>query len=150
MTKLAPVMAFRRASWPDWSRLVVWSAAICAVGAASGLRAQALPAAAAPAAGGVSKFLEDSDPLVVTLTLNIKRIRADKDSNPPQRAATIAYTPAGGSPVTVPLRVHTRGIWRLKTCEFPPLRLNFSNATTKQTVFHGLDKPKLVNYCRDD
>jgi len=46
--------------------------------------------------------------------------------------------------------VGTRGIWRLKTCEFPPLRLNFTSEAVKKTVFHGLDKPKLVNYCRNN
>ena len=50
----------------------------------------------------------------------------------------------------MPMRLKTRGIWRLKNCEFPPIRLNFTSESTKHTIFHGLDKPKLVNYCRDN
>ena len=59
-----------------------------------------------------------------------------------------AFTIAGKD-VEVPLRVRTRGIWRLKNCDFPPIRLNFAGKETKNTVFDGVDKPKLVNYCRD-
>jgi hypothetical protein len=96
------------------------------------------------------KFFRTEEPIAVTLTTNIKRLRGDKDSNAPWRAATITYTPAGAAPATIPVRVRTRGIWRLKTCEYPPLRLNFTSEAVKHTEFHGLDKPKLVNYCRDD
>lgn len=98
----------------------------------------------------VGKFFRTEDPLALTLTTNIKQLRGDKDPNAPWRAATLTYTPAGAAPTKIPVRVRTRGIWRLKTCEFPPLRLNFTSEAVKHTDLHGLDKPKLVNYCRDD
>src|ERR671929_165825 len=47
------------------------------------------------------------------------------------------------------MKARPRGIWRLKMCDFPPLRLNFSGETAKGTIFHHLDKPKLVSYCQD-
>jgi hypothetical protein len=50
----------------------------------------------------------------------------------------------------VPLKARTRGIWRLRACEFPPLRLNFSGETSKGSIFNKLDKPKLVSYCKDN
>ncbi|MEO7085339.1 MAG: hypothetical protein ABI442_09110, partial [Gemmatimonadaceae bacterium] len=132
-------------------RIAIRSIVALFVAFASRLEAQALPAAPAPAVDSTKfpKFYRTETPLVVTLTTNIKRIRADKDSNPPWRVAKLTYTD-GGTPVVVPLRVRTRGIWRLKMCDFPPLRLNFSNSETKKTIFHGLDRPKLVNYCHDD
>lgn len=94
-------------------------------------------------------FFESHTPIEVTLTANIGKLRSDKDSNPPWRAATLSYKGPDGSAVTVPLRARTRGIWRLKTCDFPPLRLNFSGATAKGSLFDKLDKPKLVSYCED-
>jgi len=94
-------------------------------------------------------FFESDDPVEVTLTANIGALRSDKDSNPPWRAATLTYRWLDGSAVTVPLRARTRGIWRLRTCDFPPLRLNFTSATSKGSIFHQLDKPKLVSYCED-
>lgn len=46
------------------------------------------------------------------------------------------------------VQVRVRGKSRLRVCEFPPLRFNFSNRDTEQTVFAGQDKLKLVTHCR--
>ena len=101
--------------------------------------------------GQVVKFFKSETPLTVTLTTNIKRIRGDKSADAPWRAATFSY--AAESPdtgiVKIPARIRTRGIWRLKNCEFPPIRVNFTSEAVKGTLFKGLDEPKLVNYCRN-
>jgi len=94
-------------------------------------------------------FFESQEPIEVTLTTNIGQIRGDKGTDPPWRPATISYTGVDGSLVNVPLKARTRGIWRLKRCDFPPMRLNFSGETSKGSIFHHLDKPKLVSYCQD-
>ena len=121
----------------------------CALLATSTLLAQPTstqePAKLVPAPA----FFESQHPIDVTLTANIGKLRGDKNANPPWRAATLSYKGTDGSDITVPLRARTRGIWRLKTCEFPPLRLNFTGETSKGSIFHKLDKPKLVSYCRD-
>jgi hypothetical protein len=97
----------------------------------------------------VPAFFQSQDPIEVTFTTNIGKIRGDKRDNPPWRPATLTYRGTEGSLVTVPVKARTRGIWRLKMCEFPPLRLNFSKETSKGTIFNQLDKPKLVSYCHD-
>lgn len=97
----------------------------------------------------VRAFYDSEAPIEVTFTTNIGKIRGDKSATPPWRPATITYKGTEGNLVTVPLKARTRGIWRLRMCEFPPLRLNFSGATSKGTIFHELDKPKLVSYCHD-
>jgi hypothetical protein len=101
--------------------------------------------------GQVKKFFQSDEPLVVTLTTNIKRIRGDKADQAPWRAATMSYvaTAPDTGVVTVPAKIRTRGIWRLKNCEFPPIRINFTDEAVKGTAFRGLDEPKLVNYCRN-
>jgi hypothetical protein len=93
-------------------------------------------------------LFEKETPLAITFTANLRRLRSDKDSNAPWRAATIAYTADSGR-VVLPAKARTRGIWRLKNCNFPPLRLDFAGKDTKGTLFHRLGKPKLVNYCKD-
>jgi hypothetical protein len=98
----------------------------------------------------VPVFYRSETPLAVTFRTNIKQIRRDKGDTPPWRWASLTYNDSAGKPVDVPARVRVRGIWRLKHCEFPPIRLNFAGKDTKNTVFDGLDKPKLVNYCRDN
>jgi hypothetical protein len=89
------------------------------------------------------------EPIDVVLTTNIGAIRGDKRSDPAWRTATLSYKAEDNTLVTVPLKARPRGIWRLKMCEFPPLRLNFKGQTTKGTIFQELDKPKLVSYCHD-
>jgi hypothetical protein len=100
--------------------------------------------------GKIEKFFKSEEPITVTLTTNLKRLRGDKGENSPWRPGTLAVNDTTGKPVTIPIRLKTHGIWRLKNCEFPPVRLNFNNDSTKHTVFHGLDQPKLTSYCRDN
>ncbi len=100
--------------------------------------------AAAPA------FFDTQYPIEVTLSANIGKLRGDKTGDHPWRPATMSYKGLDGNSLTVPLRTRTRGIWRLRTCDFPPLRLNFSGETSKGSIFHKLDKPKLVSYCKDN
>jgi hypothetical protein len=97
----------------------------------------------------VPALFTSESPLAVTFRTNIRQIRRDKGEEPPWRWASLAYQDAAGKAVDVPVRVRTRGIWRLKHCDFPPIRLNFASKETKGSLFEGLDKPKLVNYCRD-
>jgi hypothetical protein len=97
----------------------------------------------------VAAFFDSSEPLEVTFTTNIGRIRGDKGTTPPWRPATLTYKGDEGNVVTVPLKARTRGIWRLRMCDFPPLRLNFSGEASKGTIFNQLDKPKLVSYCQN-
>ena len=98
-----------------------------------------------------TKFYDKNDepPLAVTLTTNIKKIRGDKGDTGPWRDAKLSYVD-DGKPIVIPIKIKTRGIWRKKNCEFPPIRLNFARETSTGTVFYGLDRPKLVSYCRDE
>ena len=96
----------------------------------------------------IAAFYAETSPLAITLTTNIKPLRDDKSDKASYRPATLSYV-ADGKTVVVPARVRTRGIWRLKTCDFPPLRVNFTNEDAKKTVFKGIDNPKLVSYCQD-
>ena len=93
-------------------------------------------------------FFDSQEPVAVTLAINLKRIRGDKMDEAPWRAATLSYD-AAGKKVEIPIRARTRGIWRLKNCEFPPLRLDLPNKGAQGTVFEGLNKPKLVSYCKN-
>jgi hypothetical protein len=99
----------------------------------------------------VSKFFRSETPIVATLTTNVGRLRGDKNAaTAPWRPATLSYTGPDSSHGVVPVRLKTRGIWRLKNCQFPPVRLNFTSEAVKHTVFSGLDQPKLINHCRDE
>ena len=51
--------------------------------------------------------------------------------------------------VTHKIKVRLRGHSRLEMCAFPPLRLNFRENQSKQTLFDSQDKLKLVTHCRN-
>ncbi|HEV8448847.1 MAG TPA: hypothetical protein VGQ44_18580 [Gemmatimonadaceae bacterium] len=151
----------RLSQWRLWmvSTLLGLGAAVCAVQPAVAQKQQGSvkkvkadkPDRAPDDTAPLAKFFESEEPLPITLTLNVKRIRGDKDDTAPWRDATITYTPPGASaPEVLPLKLKTHGIWRLNHCDFPPIRLDFSKDNTKKTIFSGLNKPKLTNFCRDD
>jgi len=86
-------------------------------------------------------------PLAFTLTMNWGQVRKDRGQTPTWHVATLAYRDSAAA--SVPVRVRPRGIWRLKNCDLPPLRLNFTKDSTKHSPFAKLDKPKLVSVCKD-
>ena len=96
----------------------------------------------------VPLFFRSEAPLAMTLTTNIKQIRKDRGEEAPWRWASLTYDSAG-KPAQMPLKIRTRGIWRLRNCNFPPIRFNFSDKATKSTLFDDLEQPKLVSFCRD-
>ncbi len=98
----------------------------------------------------VPRLFRSETPLAVTLTANFRKLKDDRSDQAPYRWAQISYTGDDNKPVTVPMKVKTHGIWRLKHCDLPPLRFNFSNKDVKGTLFHDLQKPKVVNVCHDD
>ena len=87
-------------------------------------------------------------PLDITVHAPIRQLRRDRAEDTPWRAATVSYTGEGGS-VTVPVRMRTRGIWRKKNCDIPPLLLNFAKDSVKGTLFAKLDRLRLSMHCRD-
>ena len=97
----------------------------------------------------VPSFFQSEAPIALTFTTNVRQIRRDKGESAPWREATLTYQDSANQPAVVPVKARTRGVWRLKQCNFPPIRLNFADKTSKQTLFDGLERPKLVNYCRD-
>ena len=106
----------------------------------------ALAARAAPAQ---PRLFRSDETLSVTLRTDLRALLRDKDTaNAPWRNATLTY-PGPEGVVSVPLRVRTRGIYRLFHCDLVPIRLRFSDSTSRGTLFHGLGRPKLVNPCRN-
>jgi hypothetical protein len=94
-------------------------------------------------------LFQSDEPLSLTLSMDIKTVFRDieeKESHP----AEISYTDPDGKLIKLPIKVKLRGNFRKDpvNCDFPPLRLNFSNTTVINTIFRGQDKVKLVTHCR--
>lgn len=95
------------------------------------------------------KLFRSETPLEMTFTINVKQIKKDRNAEAPWRPATLTYKDSTGKEVVVPVQAKTRGIWRLKNCEFPPIRIKVSNKTANHTLLEDADEPKLVNVCRN-
>jgi hypothetical protein len=90
--------------------------------------------------------------LEFTLTADFSAVNRDRD--PKSRKvfpATLTLTHAGAAARSFPLHIRTRGHVRRmpRTCTFAPLRLEFSEAEVKDTVFEGHKNIKLGTHCRD-
>jgi len=95
-------------------------------------------------------LFRSSDLIEMTLTMNVRQIKKDRKEDAPWRAATLSYKNLEGANAEVPARVRTRGIWRMKNCDIPPLRIDFAKENVKQTLFAGQDRVKLVLACHNN
>jgi hypothetical protein len=64
---------------------------------------------------------------------------------------TLQYTDASGNEQALDLKLRARGKYRKqkRTCDLPPIRLNFRKKQVMGTEFAGQDKLKLVTHCED-
>jgi hypothetical protein len=102
-----------------------------------------------PAHGAAQTKLFRSDSVLpITLRFDVRALFRDRDTTKKVwRDATLVYAESGGA-ITIPVRMRTRGIYRLKTCDDPPIRLAFDDSTARGTLFKGLHHPKLIVPCR--
>jgi hypothetical protein len=137
--------------WGTCGALACWTTAL-ALGAAPAAQGQAGPVAApqvAPVQGG---GLFDSDgPLQLRIEVDLKGLVNDRDSvEAEEHPATLTYRVGDAAPVSVDVKLKTRGHWRRQraNCDFPPLRLNFPASRVGPTLFANQDKLKLATPCR--
>ncbi len=103
-----------------------------------------LAAAPAPAAEPAKPLFAGDQPVSLTISGPIKRL-ASSDS----RSTIVSGTLSTGGE-SLPVRLSPRGITRLRkeTCQFPPLRVEFTGAPPASSLFAGQRRLKLVTHCR--
>lgn len=113
---------------------------------------------AAPPAPATAPAPAPEQPLFASRDLLSFRMQADFGAVFKERGqtstwhpATLSYTDSAGAPVTLPIRIKTRGNFRLRreTCNFPPLHLEFPKDKVRHTLFAGQSRLKLVVHCQD-
>lgn len=117
---------------------------------ASQLATIALVFVALPRAGRAQTplFADDS---VLTLRIegDFKALFRDRGEERKEHPARLRFW-NGTDTASVKIGLRTRGIFRLKNCSFPPLRIDLPTGKVANTVFAGQDKLKLVTHCRGD
>ncbi|MGH7607189.1 MAG: hypothetical protein ACREME_07605 [Gemmatimonadales bacterium] len=89
------------------------------------------------------------EPLHLTLATDLRALLRDRGEEPDEYPATLRWTTPAGDTGSVDVELRTRGIFRLKRCAFPPLRLDVPRSRVDGTPFAGQDKLKIVTHCRD-
>ena len=83
------------------------------------------------------------------ITLNFDSILASRRLDV-EHPAQIKLSGANQADLFLKLKVRPRGKYRRIRCDWPPLRLNFSDTQLKGlNVYHKYDKIKLVTHCKD-
>lgn len=90
------------------------------------------------------------EPLELILQMDMTQVLNDKSEDPEYSQAYLIQklgdNKINAFNVKMKARGHTRRI--ASVCEFPPLKINFEKESTRNTVFQGQDKIKLVTHCR--
>jgi hypothetical protein len=100
-----------------------------------------------------AELFKSEEILDLKLSGDTKTLFNDRTENGTYHPMTISYIDEQGQEVAIPLKVTTRGHFRLMrgNCFYPPLRLNFARKKTPEgSLFAGQDKLKLVTPCRDE
>ena len=103
-----------------------------------------LMASAAPAAEPAKPLFADDQLIQVTIRAPMGRLTSSED-----RSRIVDGSLATGAE-NLPVRLSPRGITRLRkeTCQFPPLRVDFTGAPPANSLFAGQKRLKLVTHCR--
>ncbi len=107
--------------------------------------------AAAPNPAVAQGLFKRTEPLEITIRTALHTLINDRDSTERvQHPGELQYKDTVGALVKVPIVLRTRGHFRRKysTCDFPPLRVEFTKEAANRTLFDGNRKLKLVSNCR--
>jgi len=97
-------------------------------------------------------LFESHDLLTLNIEAPLETIFHDRSQDSEESPGILSYQDPGGTAVSIPVDIRTRGMARLqpRICEFPPLRLDFPSAEVEGTLFANQDKLKLVTHCQDN
>src|SRR5258706_4249060 len=98
-----------------------------------------------------SLFLEPPrPPLTLRLVTDLHALTRDRGTERKAHPATLHFGSGAADTGTVAVKLRTRGIFRLKKCAFPPIRLDLPSHKVEGTPFAGEDRLKLVTHCQGD
>lgn len=89
-------------------------------------------------------LFDETEMIEVRLSGPVSSILEDTDNREERPFAL----DVNGKEIEILARV--RGKSRARVCDFPPIRFNLTDSDTKQTVFEGQGKLKLVTHCRNN
>jgi hypothetical protein len=89
-----------------------------------------------------------SERLVLNFTADFGAIARDRGTEKHDYPGVLSIVAPSGDSVSLHVKVHTRGHYRLKICQYPPLKIDFDRDEAARTVFAHQKSLKLVGECR--
>jgi len=93
------------------------------------------------------RLFEKDDLIEIALRFDITTFRKQK-SNEEYLPAILTYYTDSNDSINKDIKIRARGNMRRTYCDFPPISLNFKLKDSVETEFDGIDKLKLVTYCK--
>ncbi len=94
------------------------------------------------------RLFDSPDPIELTLAADWGAVTKDRGTEKHPRPGVLSYQAPAGDTVALNVQLHTRGHYRLRICEFPPLKVEFERAAAVHTLFAHQGSLKLVVQCR--
>ena len=100
---------------------------------------------------GDGKLFESSKPLDLIIQLDMRKVLEDKSEDPQYDPALLVQKIDDQTIQIYNIKIKARGNTRRvgNICEFPPLKINLKKKETKNTLFEGQDKIKMVTHCNN-
>jgi hypothetical protein len=131
MRKLLPILIITFLAYPVWGSVTVDSVGGPAVASQS-----------------IFDLMYSEQAIDAVLELNLDEVIANR-KNAKQVDATFSFTTEDGALQTFSAKVATRGKYRRRICDLPPLKLDFKKEELKAAGLEKYDKYKLVTHCLD-
>ncbi len=93
-------------------------------------------------------LFDSAAPIDLTLTADLDAVAKDRGTERRLHPGVLSYRSPAGDTVSVNVQLRTRGHFRLRICEFPPLKVKFDRTNTAHTLFAHQGSLKLVVQCR--
>jgi len=95
------------------------------------------------------RLFDAAEPLALTLTADFGAIARQRGTEKKDQPGVLSYVAATGDSVRLDVQLRTRGHFRLKICQYPPLKIVFDKTQTAHTTFaHQGSSLKLTVQCR--
>jgi hypothetical protein len=96
-----------------------------------------------------SHLFTASTPLNLRIEADLHALKGDRGTQRTEHPGELHFG-TGADTGSVPVKLRTRGIYRLRMCSFPPVRLDLPSHKVEGTPFQGEDRLKLVTHCQGD
>lgn len=104
------------------------------------------PAPIAPVPAAPAPLFQTRTPLVLQIQTDMHALLRDRGEKRVEHPGTLHFQD-GADSGSIKIELRTRGIFRLKQCAFPPIRIDLPAKKLEHTPFAGQDKLKLVTHC---